>query len=112
LCVFLGLRLYLFLLVGEVWWSILLIPPYIFIVLVVCSAGVAVVGVLSVGGYVLRAMYWLCFLVVLCGFVLYYGILVLFLQRCIVYDRVLCLHCAGGLIGTWLVCLSTMSFLL
>ena len=36
------------------------IPSSICIVLMVCSAGVAVVGVLGVGGYVLRAMYWLC----------------------------------------------------
>jgi hypothetical protein len=40
-CVCLGLRLYLFLLVGGVWWSILFIPTSIFIVLVVCSAGFA-----------------------------------------------------------------------
>ncbi len=59
-CVFLGLRLYMFLLVGGVWWSILFIPSYIFVVLMVCSAWVAVVGVLGVGGYGLRAMYWLC----------------------------------------------------
>ena len=112
-CVFLGLRLYLFLMVEEVCWSILFIPPSIFIVLVVCSAGAAVVGVLGVGGFVLWAMYWLCCVfVVLCGFVLDYGILGLFLPRCIVYYRVPGLYCAGGLIGTWLACLSTVSFLL
>ena len=90
------------------------IPSSNFISLVVCSAGVAVVGVLGVGGYVLRAMYWLCcvFFFVLCGFVLDCGILVLFLPRCIVYYRVPGLHCAGGLIGTWLVYLSTVSFLM
>ena len=66
-CVFLGLRLYLFLLVGGVWWSILFIPSSMFVVLMVCSAWVAVVGVLGVGGYVLRAMYWLC--CVFCRFV-------------------------------------------
>ena len=38
----------------------MLIPPSIFIVMVVCSVGVAVVGVLGVGGHVVRAMYWLC----------------------------------------------------
>ena len=93
LCVFLGLRLYLFLLVEEICWSILFIPPYIFTVLVVCSAEVAVVGVLGVGGCMLWAMYWLCcVLVVLCGFVLDYGVLVLFLPRCIVYCRFPGLH--------------------
>ena len=51
------------------------------------------------------------FFVVLCGFVLDCGIIVMFLPRCIVYYRVPDLHCAGGLIGTWLVCLSTVSFL-
>ena len=68
--------------------------------LVVCSAGVAVVDVLDVGGYVLRAMYWLCcVLSFLCGFVLDCGILVLFLSRCIVYYRVPGLHCARRLRG-------------
>ena len=52
------------------------------------------------------------FFVVLCGFVLDCGILVMFLPRYIVHCRVPGLHCVGGLIGTWLVCLSTVSFLL
>ena len=66
-CVFLDLRLYLLILVEEVCWSVPFIPLSIFIVLVVCSAGVAVVGVLGVGGCMFWAMYWLCcvFLVVL-----------------------------------------------
>ena len=59
------------------------------------------------------AMLWLCCVfVVLCGLVLDYGILVMFLPRCIVYYRVPGLHCAGGLPGTWSICLSTVSFLL
>ena len=37
--VILGLRLYLFLLVGEVWWFILLVPSSIFIVSVVVVQG-------------------------------------------------------------------------
>jgi hypothetical protein len=89
------------------------IPPSIFIVLAVCNAWVTVVSVLGVGGCMLWAMYLLCCVfVVLCGFVLDCGILVLFLPRCIVYCRVPGPHCAGGLIGTWLACLSTVSFLL
>ena len=46
-----------------------------------------------------------CF--VLSGFVLDCGIIVLFVDY-----RVPGLHCAGGMIGTWLVCLTTVSFLM
>ena len=67
MCVCLGLRLYLFLLAEEICCSILFIPPSIFIVLVVCSAGVAVVCVLGVGGCMLWGMYLLC--CVFCRFV-------------------------------------------
>ena len=59
-CVFLDLRLYLLILVEEVCWSIPFIPLSIFIVLVVCRAGVAVVGVMGVGGLMVWAVCWLC----------------------------------------------------
>ena len=65
----------------------------------VCRVGVVVVGVVVVGGVTVKAMCWLCYVfVVLCGFVLDYDILVLFLP-----------HFLGGLTGTgtWSVCLST-----
>ena len=52
------------------------------------------------------------FFVVLYEFVLDCDVLVLFHLHCIFYYRVPGLHCAGDLIGTWLVCLSTVSFLL
>jgi len=66
-CVFLDLRLYLCILVGEVCWSILFFPFSISIVLVVCGARVAVVGVVGVGGFVVWAMCRLC--CVFCRFV-------------------------------------------
>ena len=58
-------------------------------------------------GYVLVV---LCFFSVLCGFVLVCGVLVMFLPHRIVYYRVPGLHYSGGMIGTWSVCLSTVSF--
>jgi hypothetical protein len=66
-CVFLDLRLYLLMLVEEVCWSIIFFPLSIFIVLVVCSAGVAVVGVVGVHGFMVWAMCHLC--CVFCRFV-------------------------------------------
>ena len=51
----------------------------------------------------------LCFFVLI-GFVLDCSILVLFLSHCTVYYRVPGLHFSGGLIGTWSVCLFTVSF--
>ncbi len=108
-----GLRLYLLMLVEGICWSILFFPLSIFIVLVVYSAGVAMVVVVGVGRCMVWAMYWLCcVLVALCGFVLDCGIIVMFLPHCIVYCRVPGLHCARGLTGTWSVFLSTVSFLL
>ena len=110
-CVFLDLRLYLLMLVEEVCWSIPFFPLSIFIVLVVCRDGFAVMGVVGVGRLMVWAMCWLCYVfVVLCGFVLGRGVLVLFLPHCIVYYRVPGLYCSRGLIGTWSVCLSTVSF--
>ena len=50
------------------------------------------------------------FFFVLCGFVLGCGVLVLFLPHCIVYYRVPGLHYSGALIGSWSVCLPTVSF--
>ena len=55
---------------------------------------------------------YVVFFFVLCGFDLDCDVLVMFLIRCIVYCRVPGLHCAGGLIGTWLVVQSTVSSLL
>ncbi len=98
-------------LVGEVCWFILFFPLSIFTVLLVCSAGVAVVGVVGVGGFMVWAMCRLCCVFVgLCGFVIDRGILILSLPHCIVYYRVPGLHYSGGLIGTWSVCLFTGSF--
>jgi hypothetical protein len=74
-----------------------------------CCAGCFGCWWMHVVGYVFGV---LCFFVVLCGFVLDFGILVLILPRCIDDCRVPGLHCAGGLIGTWFICLSTVSFLL
>ena len=51
----------------EVCWSILFFPLSIFIVLVVCSAGVAVVGVVGVSEFMVWAMCRLC--CVFCRFV-------------------------------------------
>ncbi len=59
-CIFLDLRLYLLMLVEEVCWSIPFFPLSVFIVLVVCCDGVAVVGVMGVGGLMAWAMCWLC----------------------------------------------------
>ena len=64
---FLGLRLYLLLVVEEVCWSILFFSPSIFPVLVGCSARDTVVDVLGGGGCMLWALYWLC--CVFCRFV-------------------------------------------
>ena len=65
----------------------------------------------SVDGFFIWASCWLCWIFfVLCGFVLDCGVLVMFHPHCIFYYRVPGLHFARGLIGTWLVCLSTVSF--
>ena len=74
----------------------------------VCRAGVIVVGVVGVGEFMAWAMCCLC--CVFCGIVLDCGILALFLPHCNVYCRVPGLRYSGGLIGTWSVCLSTVSF--
>ncbi len=60
LCFFLDLRLYLLMLVEEVLLIYSFFPLSIFIVLVVCCAGIAVVGVVGVGGLMVWAMCWLC----------------------------------------------------
>ena len=57
---FMDLRLYLLMSVEEVCWSIPFFPLSICIVLVVCRARVAVVGVVGVGGLMVWAMRWLC----------------------------------------------------
>ncbi len=81
-CAFLDLRLYLFLLLGVVCWSILFFPVSVGIVLVVCGEGVTVVGVVGVGGFVMWAMCRLCCVFfVLCDCVLVCDILVLFLPH-------------------------------
>ena len=99
--------------VGEVYRYICLFPLSIFIVLLVCPARGVEVGVVSVGGFMVWATCWLCCVFfVLCGFVLDRGLLVMFHPHCIVYYRVPGLHCAWGPTDTWLVCLSTVSFLL
>jgi len=50
----------LLMLVEEVCWSIQFFPLYNFIVFVVRRAGVAVLGVVGVGGLMVWAMCWLC----------------------------------------------------
>ena len=63
-------------LVEEVCWSILFFPLYIFIVLLGCRAGVDVVGVVGVGGFMVWARCWLCcdfFLFVRFCYILWYS---------------------------------------
>ena len=57
---FLDLRLYVLMLMEKICWSILFFPLSIFTVLLVCRAGVAVVGVVGVDGFMVWAMCLLC----------------------------------------------------
>ena len=58
--VFLVLRLYLLVIVGEYCWSILVFLLSIFILLVVYLTGVVEVGVVGVGGFMVLSRCWLC----------------------------------------------------
>ena len=59
-CAFLYLRLYALMCVGEVCGSVFGGSLFVFIVLLVCSAEVVVLSVVSVGGFMVWATCWLC----------------------------------------------------
>jgi hypothetical protein len=66
-CVFLDLRLYALMCMGEIHMSVFGGSLFVFIVLLVCSARVVELGVVSVGGFMMWATCRLC--CVFCRFV-------------------------------------------
>jgi hypothetical protein len=110
-CVVLGRRLYAFVFVWLGRRFGFFVPLYVVLVLLVCPRRVVGVSVVYEGG-LLGCMLVGC---VFCRFVWFCSRL-----WCVssvpptlhFYYRVSSLHCAGGLIGTWSVCLSTLSFLM